>query len=201
MFIFSIAKRIVTTIVIGAVAYYLVSAVQVVLASRVPGAVGAAPSRPIAIVVATGPATAPASPDADMVARLDHAVALRQAGRVNRIAVLAGSPAQAAAARTYLSHHGTPAAAISAYVAKEVPGQFQHYASHGGPKQAVLVADSWDVLWLSHVAGAAGVQVALSPIAPVSGGIGNEAKTVSLQGAAVAWGRIVGFAQTGFIAG
>jgi hypothetical protein len=197
VFIFSIAKRVVSTIIIGAVAYYLVSAVQVVLASRAAGAVGAAPKRPIALVVATGPAT----PDPDMTARLDHATALRQAGRVSRIAVLADSPAQAVAARAYLSHHGTPAGAVSTYVAKEIPGQFQNYVNHNGPKEATVVCDSWDVFWLSHVAEAVGIHVAASPIPPVAAGIGNEAKTVSIEGAAVAWGRIAGFTQTGFIAG
>ncbi len=199
MFLFSLVKRLVQLVVLGAVSYFLVSGVQVVLASRTPGAVAAAPKRPVAIVAATGSASGPL--DADFSARLGHAAALAAAGRVGRVAVFATSEAQALRARAYLGHHGVPARDVSSFWARQLPGDFHLYDRSKLSRQALLVSDSWQVLWLDHLAAADGVQVVASPIAPTNGGIGNEASTIALQAAAVCWGRIAGFTQTGFIAG
>lgn len=201
MTVFSVLKRLVELVVLAAITYYLVGAVQVVLASRAPGAAGAAPVRPVAIVVGTGSAKPPLALDEDFKVRLDHGAALERAHRATRVVVLCSAPTQAAKARAFLVHLGVPASRISTYSAKEIPGAFHLYATKGQPHEALLVADSWQIFWLGHVATAEGIDVAASPVAPVHGGIGNEAATVAVQGAAIAWGRIAGFAQTGFIAG
>ncbi len=199
MFIFSLAKRLIELVVLAAVSYYVVSGVQVVLASRAPGAVAAAPFRPAVIVAGTGTPSGPL--DADFRARLGHAVALRSADRARKVVVLCFSQPQAVRARLYLVSRKVPSPAISTYVAAELPGALHLYADSNPPRKALLVADSWQIFWLGHLATAEGFHVVSSPVAPVSGGIGNEASTVAVQAAAVAWGRIAGFAQTGFIAG
>lgn len=201
MFVFRFIRRAIEIFILGVVAYYLVSGVQVVTASRAAGAVGAAPSEPVVLVVASGPTGGSAPLGADFAARLGHAAALRTGGRSGRIVVLAGSQLQASKARQYLVSHGTPATAVSTLFAGEIPGAFHLYAKAHPPSSALLVSDSWQVLWLTHVASANGLKVTASPIDPTDGGVGNEAKTVAVQAAAVAWGRIVGFGQTGFIAG
>lgn len=199
MFLFGLLKRLVELVVLGAFAYFVVSGVQVVTASRAPGAVGAARVEPVLAVVAAGKPARPLS--SDFESRLDHAASLYQAGRAPRLVVLAASTLEAARARAFLAARGVPARAVSLAVAPAIPAQMSLLVREDPPRRALVVADSWQTLWLTHLAGAKGLSVAVSPIVPPDGGAAHELESVAVQSAAVCWGRLAGFSQTGFIAG
>lgn len=195
-------RRLVSLALLGMAVYYGVSAVQVATASRAPGAVGAAPREPFAVVVSAGAAPAGGGVGPELRRRLHHAARLRAAGRTAAIVVVAESRSEADGEVSYLRRDGVPAAAVSSVVASDLAAQLRRLVKvMPAPHRALVVADSWQTLWVTHVAGAAGLEVVASPVTPVHDGVLQEVSAVALQGAAVAWGRVAGFGSTGFIAG
>ncbi|MHB1987254.1 MAG: hypothetical protein ACYCSF_04600 [Acidimicrobiales bacterium] len=199
--VFRLLRRLVGLVVLAAFTYLVVSSVQVLTSSRAPGAVGAGPNEPVIAVVASGQSGGGAPLSADFATRLSHAASLRSVGRAPRIIVLATSRAQALTATRFLESHGAPQASISSIIAPEVPEAFVQLRSADPSGRAIVVGDRLQTLWLSHVAGTAGLSVIASPVSPPHSGIMSEIGAVARQGAAVAWGRLAGFARTGFIAG
>jgi hypothetical protein len=191
-------RRIISLVVLAAVSYYVVSGVQVVNASQAPEAGGLAPREPAVLVVSAGTANL----DADLRLRLRHAADLRALGRVPAVVVACSDGAEARRETAFLVRHGVPARAVSSVVAPELPAQLQQLAARAGGRTGLLVvADSWQTLWVVHVAQSAGLKAVASPVTPPQNGILDEAGAVARQAAAVAWGRIAGFGSTGFIAG
>lgn len=201
MFIFRILRRLVELFVLVLVAYYVISGIQVVTSSRAPGAVGTGPDEPVVAVVASGPSAGTAPLSADFAARLDHAISLRSAHRAPRIVVLANSARQAANADSYLVHHGASEATVASVVGSDTPAAFVGFAAKDPGHRAIVVADTWDTLLVTHLASAAGLTVAVSPAVPPDDGTFNEISSVAGQAAAVGWGRIAGWDKTGFVAG
>ncbi len=194
-------RRIITLLVLAAVVYFAVCAVQVLTASRAPGAVAAAPRRPAVIVVSAG-AESPHGIGADLHERLTHARELWLAHRAPRIVVCASTRAKAEADKAWLVRRKVPAGDVSLVFAAELPGQL-HLVAADLPyaRHALVVADGWQTLWVTKVAGWAGLTVVPSPVTPPDVSALGKAADVLLQASAVAWGRIAGFGQTGFIAG
>jgi hypothetical protein len=194
-------RRIVTAVVLAALFYYAVCAVQVLTASRAPGAVAAAPRRPAVIVVSAG-AQRRHGIGADLHLRLVHARALWIAHRVPRVVVCASSRAEANAAKAWLVAHGVATGDVALVFAAELPGQLHLVAVHlPYARHALVVADGWQTLWVTHVATWAGLTVVAAPVTPPHVSSFGKIDDVLVQAGAVAWGRIAGFGQTGFIAG
>lgn len=186
--------------VLGAAAYFVVTGVQVVTASRAPGAAAAAPVEPAVVVIA--PSGSPPGITAEYEVRLDHAAALLHAGRAPRIVVAAGSRRQAEAGVRFLERSDHVAAGrVSLAEAGSVPAEVAAVARLDRLHRALVVCDSWQTLWVTHLATAAGMAVIASPVTPVAHGVLAEADAVARQAAAVAWGRIAGFSSSGFGAG
>ncbi|HLI43001.1 MAG TPA: hypothetical protein VKU92_00835 [Acidimicrobiales bacterium] len=191
-------RRVISLIVLAAAAYYVVSGVQVVNASEAPQAAGIAPRAQAVVVVSAGTA----SLDADLRLRLRHAAQLRALGRAPAVVVACADGGEARRETAFLVRHGVPAGDVSSVVAPELPAQLHQLAARArGGTGVLVVADSWQTLWVVHVAQSAGLEAAASPVTPPRNGILDEARAVAVQAAAVAWGRIAGFASTGFIAG
>jgi hypothetical protein len=196
------ARRIISLLLLAAAAYYVITGAQVVTSSRSPGAVSAAPREPVVLVVSAGGEPAKgAQLTAELRARLEHAARLVREGHARRVVVCASTVAGARASEAYLASVGIGRASLGAVVAGDLSAQLRAYRHSGGPQRAILVADSWQTLWVSHVAGAAGLTVFVSPIRPVDHSLPAELGSAAVQAAAVAWGRIGGFGDTGFIAG
>ena len=176
-------RRILSLLVLVAAGYFIVTAVQVITASRAPSAVGVGRNEPAIVVVASS---------TDLKSRLNHASALRSAHRAPRIVIVATTSREVSTARRYLATHGVPPASVSAVVATDVPTGLADVARTRHLRRALVVADTWQTLWLTHVASAVGIRVVASPVSPHES-FATTAGTVAGQAATVAWGRIVGF--------
>ncbi len=181
---------------LGSVAYYVVTAVQVVTASRAPGAAAAAPVEPAVVVIA--PSGSPPGITAEYEVRLDHAAVLLRAGRAPRIVLAAGSRRQAELGARFLERSDHVAAGrVSVAEAGSVPAEVAAAARLDRLHRALVVCDSWQTLWVTHLATAAGLEVVASPVTPVAHGVLAEADAVARQALDVAWGRIAGFSNSG----
>lgn len=197
---FRLVRRIIELVVLAVVVYLAISAVQVVTASRAPGAVSVAPREPVVVIVESGSTSGPVL-TSDFTVRLHHALALYSDHRAPRLLVTGTSTKQALAGRGYLERHGVPASAISTVVATDVPWQLSSVVSTRHVRRALVVADAWQTLWVTHVATSAGLEAVMSPVTAPGSGKLAEAGGVLIQASAVAVGRVAGFGRTGFIGG
>jgi uncharacterized SAM-binding protein YcdF (DUF218 family) len=131
-------------------------------------------------------------PSAVFRARLDHAVALYQAGVAPRLLTLGGSLpgdrfTEAAAGRSYLTQHGVPGGEVTAVGVgsdtltslRAAAGVFQNNGWH----TAVLVTDPWHSLRAGRIARDAGIDAETSPTrtGPVVHGRWTETRYVGRE--------------------
>jgi hypothetical protein len=199
---FRLVRRLVALVVLAAAAYYVVTAFQVVTASRAVGAANV--GRRSAAIIVVGPGADGASAGVltpDLRLRLRHAARLMAAHRAPVVILCDESAGAVATDKAYLVSRGVAAGRIETAVAAELPGEMHVAAGRLPAHRAIVVADSWQTLWVTHVADSVGLTVVVSPVTPSDHSAAAEAGAVVVQAAAVAWGRIAGFAQTGFVAG
>ncbi|MGH9297813.1 MAG: hypothetical protein ACRDZP_07550 [Acidimicrobiales bacterium] len=193
-----------------AIAYLVVTGVQVLTASRAPSVPGAVDRASAIVVVADAAPGQKKAPSSDLAARCNHALELRTAHKSALVIVVAPSGRasktsrnESAVAVAYLESRKVPARSIRAVVGGDVPAGLRVVASRFPAKRhdsVIIVGDSVQTLWLEHVARAVGLKAQMSPSSPhlsVLQKIGG----IAIQAAAVAWGHLFGFGETGWIAG
>lgn len=208
--------RIVGLVVLGLVAYLVVSVVQVLTASQVsqlPSAVS-----PAAMIVVISPPGGSAKLTTDITNRLEQALTLYQARRAPIVAVTGSStPADHSgplattglpAATTelgaeirFLEQQGLPQAHIyEAYGASD-PAALAAVAKvvgHEDGGRVILVADPLSSLRLRATASSKGLVPEISPASPPSRAFWTDVGEVWRQALALAEGRVLGFGSTGW---
>lgn len=212
---FRLVRRIAYLLVTAALVYYLVCAGQVLAASRASETVAAAP-RSAAVVVVSPPGNATAGggsgvegslPSRDYRALLERAVALLHDKKAPRVILLTTTAGTATAGRRYLSKQGVASKRIFAVTAAQLPAAFRSLRKGlpaGVPQsraEVIVVTNSLDALLVDHLVPLARVRANVSSVSTPGEGPGGVAASVALQAGAIAWGRLAGFAQTGFIVG
>jgi vancomycin permeability regulator SanA len=179
-------------VIFGLVAYVVVSAVQVVMAS------GAAPAATAgAIVVPGSTAAGQGSPDADLVARLQGAVDLFKAKVAPTIVVVGPASTTGASvpssAEGWLTSAGVPASAIRA-VASSNASEFSAVAATiGTSAPVIIVTDAVDALWSRSAAAAAGLQASVAAAPGSKVAVVNEVGSLIREATGIAAGRIIGY--------
>ena len=191
-----VAMKVVSLLITAAIAYLVLSAVQVVLASRA----SASPSAyhdASAIVVLGAPAPG-GTPGTDLTGRLDTAVALYGAHLSNRVLVT-GSGGNAASAgvvqasSAWLAAHGVPSSAVGTVDSEDAIGGLKGAVTSLGHGASVLVVtDAIDVLWTKGAATSAGLMPQVVPASGSKVAIYTEIGPLARQTAGVAAGRIIG---------
>lgn len=186
-------RRIVSLIVLAGVAYLAVSGYDVVQAARhLPQT--AAAVRPVDAIVVLGAPLVGRVPGPELVARLEEARALYEAGSAPRL-IVAGT----AAARSWLAAGGVPAAAVSLVVGPGAPSALSQVAALLGPgSRVVVVTDALDALYVERLGSGVGLST------QVAAAVGSARSLPSLvtdvgplwrETSAVAVGRVIGYGR------
>ena len=143
-------------------------------------------------IVVLGASQFDGRPSAVFRARLDHAVALYDAGVSPRVMTLGGSLpgdrfTEAAAGRTYLVQHGVPATQVTAVAVGDdtltsVRAAAEEFRRNGW-QTAVLVTDPWHSLRAGRIARDEGIDAETSPTraGPVVRGRSTEIRYVGRE--------------------
>jgi hypothetical protein len=193
-----IAIKLASLLFTALIAYLVLSAVQVVLASRAstdPGDLHRA--RAIAV---DGPVARGSKLGTDLTARLSTAVSLVKADLAPRLIVVLVTPKGAnpaparAAATTYLERNGLSRAQITVSDSTSGTDGLRKIASELGgidPK-AIIVTDAIDVLWTKGAAASAGITPQIDPAAGSKVSLWQEIGPLARETSGVAAGRIIG---------
>lgn len=200
-------RRTVYVLLAAAVAYLVVTSVQVVSASRVPGAVTAV--QPASAIVVVGTAAGRSGLSPDVRARCGQAAALYRARRAAHVVATGGRPAtgdpvEAAVLGSCLAKEGVPRRALSELPVADVPGQFQAVAQlypKSGGATVIVVADPLETKWLLALASASGLAAVVSPAPAPREGFLSTVDAIWKQALAVGVGRIAGYSHTGWVSG
>jgi uncharacterized SAM-binding protein YcdF (DUF218 family) len=189
--VLSLLARAAIVAVAVAVAYVVITFIQVVQASHRDGA------RPAEAIIVLGAAQYNGTPSPVLAGRLDHAVELYDAGIAPTIVVTGGRQpgdrfTEAEASARYLEEHGVPGDAIE----RETTGvnSWESLASAArflqsrGINDVVLVSDPYHALRIAGIAGELGLDAAVSPADTPS-----PLSALLRETAGVAIGRIVGY--------
>jgi uncharacterized SAM-binding protein YcdF (DUF218 family) len=162
-----LAFKLISLLVLLAIAYLIYSGVEVVRSSSATSNASALASAS-AIVVLPAP-LAGTTPGPDLVARLTEAAALYRAGRAPTIVVsgppkTATSPAGSAVARQWLIADGLPASAIVTVRATDAANGLSRAAAVlADRKKVIVVTDAIDALWTKDLAAADGLHSVVAP--------------------------------------
>lgn len=184
-------------VVVAAVVMLVVSAVQVVKASRTSQAMSAVGPASAVIVVGTNQAPA------DLKARSAQALALWQTHRA-RIVITTGAsrrpdaPTESSLAGTWLVAHGLPVRDLEEVQDPSLTSAFSFIARRYGKSSGahtIVVGAPLQVLWLTKLASAEGLDAQVSP-ASAKNGLMTYLRQVWFQAMAVGLGRVIGFDHT-----
>jgi hypothetical protein len=187
--------KLATLIVAAAAIYFMVSAVQVVLASKVPS--GTKGLTAASTIVITGSSVDQNAPSGDLLARLQEGLACYQAHLSSSLTVTGtAATGEAGVETSWLEENGVPKSAIDPVTGSDTASQLQAAATalHTG-REVIIVTDAMDTLWVRDVAIRDGLKPEIAP------GLGSERPfydqlgTVLSQAGAVAVGRIIGFSR------
>jgi len=193
--------RIVSLLVLAAVAYLVYSGVEVVLASRATSDAEKIPSAS-AIVVLPAKVTG-SSPGPDNLGRLTEVAALYAAHRAPTIVVAAPAatrtePSGVTVARRWLVARGVPSAAILAVRATDsVIGLSRAAKLLGSRDQVIVVTDAIDALWTKDLAAGDHLKATIAPAVGSKKLILEEIGALWRESSAVAAGRVIGYGRTG----
>lgn len=194
---FKIAFRILALIIVAAIIYLIVSAVQVVLAGRVSSST-AAPGDAAAIVVIGGPTSGQHDPA--LLARLDQALALYDGRRAPLVVDIAPMPSASAPGSlsfegSFFRSHGVPESALRATEGSVAAALGDVSDLLGANKNVILVSDAVNVAVSLHEASAAGLIAIASP--PPSSKVAAYSEVAPLwrNASALAAGRIIGYGR------
>jgi len=203
--VFRWIRRLVYLVVVVAFVYLVVSSAQVVLASR--STVSAAQAKPAAAIVVIGSATGPGPLSSDLTLRCREAVALYQSGRARLVITTgasssAGAATEASAAAACLRARGVHN--VTLVPVSPIPSQLSSIAkllpaSDGG--RVILVADPLQTKWLTELATAEKLHARVVAVPAPKGSFWGDIGTIWGQAVDVAFGRLVGYQNTGWIGG
>jgi uncharacterized SAM-binding protein YcdF (DUF218 family) len=191
-----VAMKVISLLITAAIAYLILSAVQVVLASRASTAASDY-HRASAIVLLGAPAPG-GTPGTDLTRRLETAASLYQAHLAGRVVVTGSGTAAASAegvgaATTWLTSHGIPGGAIESVSSTDAVGGLKGAAATLGRGTTVLVVtDAIDALWTKGAAASAGLTPQIVPAADSKVTLYTEIGPLLRQTTGVAAGRIIG---------
>lgn len=188
-------------------AYFVITSVQVVTASRAPRAVGAAPKSSAIVVVGT--AAGHTGVSIDVRARCSQAAALWHGHRSVHVVTTggrpsAGEPVEATVLATCLVRNGVPQKDILQLPVSGVPAQLQAVAElypASAHRHVLVVADPIETKWLLAVAAASGLSATASPAPAPKSGFWSSVGGIWNQAVAVGLGRIIGYQHTTWVSG
>jgi hypothetical protein len=193
---FKIAIKVISLLITALVAYLVLSAVQVALASRATS--NPADLHPSSAIVVDGPYEDSGALGSDLTDRLQTAGILYAAHLAPRVVVsLVGDPASRASATgaitTLLQQSGVPASAITPLSATSGTDGLKQIAQTLGPEATTLiVTDAIDVLWTKGAATSAGLEPVIVPATHSKVGLYTEVGPLVRETSGVAAGRIIG---------
>ncbi len=197
-----LVRRVVVGVLVALVAYLLVTAVQVWLASRRDEA------RPAQAIVVLGAAQYNGLPSPDLAARLSHALALWHQRLAPRIVVTGGGEpgdryTEASASADYLLARGVP----DSDLLREVEGRNTYeslaataaFLHRRGVTEVVLVSDPFHMARVNDIADQVGLTGYPSPTqtSPITGTA--VVPYFAKETAAVAVGRVIGFRRLEYL--
>lgn len=200
------ALRIPSMLIFGALVYVVTSGIQVVTASR-QAADPSSSTRAAAVVVLPAPLLQGSAPSPDLVARLQEALALSQAGVAPKV-IVAGAPAKAGAtspasvAKAWLVARGVPASTVLTLSTRTSTATLSAVAAVvGTPATIVAVTDAMDALFTR---GAAASDQLTAIVAPAVGSTSISATDFGplwRQATGVAVGRVIGYSRATWAGG
>ena len=221
MFLFAPIKwaiKILGLLITAAVAYLLVTGVQVVLAENSIG-ISSSPTQRVDAIVVLVPEQSASVATADLVARLQETLLLLQNRVASHVILVStqktgltslihssGSPSFNAgleSAKKWLITHGIPNSdVVGTFNGATYDALLSAARSISSANQVVIVTDAIDRLWVSHTAKSAGLNVERIYAAVGSQKLFiNELGSTWLQTSGVAAGRIIGFSHTSWVTG
>ena len=207
LFVSRIFRRVVYLVVAAAFIYLVVTSVQVVAASRAPTAVAAAV--PSSAIVAVGTPSGPHGVTADLHARCNQAVALFKGKRARVVITTGGRPSaadpvEAAVLAHCVESYGVPRRDVEEIAVNGLPAQLHAVSlsdSASSGARVIIVADPLETKWVLGVAAAEGLKASVSPDPAPKPSIWSTLGKVWSQSLAVGFGRIFGYANTGWVSG
>ncbi len=202
MGLFKWTRRAIALVLFASVALLVVSAVQVVKASRTssaPSAVG-----PASALIIVGTATGRDHATGELQARGDLGLRLWHAHRAPVVittggAETPGGPTEAALAGSWLLAHGVPARSLESFPDSSLAAAFASIARRYGATAAdrtIIVGAPLQALWLRDLAASEGLNAQVSPASASGDGLIKDLGNLSSQAVAVGLGRIIGFDHT-----
>ncbi len=194
--------RLFALVVLAAVVLLVVSAVQVVMASRASPAASAV--GPASAVIVVGTPTGRKEATGQLAARCAQALALWSARRASVVittggAATSGAPTEASLAGAWLLAHGLPARALEKVPEPNLGSGFGTIAKRYGKSagdRTIVVGAPLQALWLRGLASLEGLDAQFSPASASKNSLLTDVGQVWDQAVAVGLGRIVGFDQT-----
>ena len=199
-----LALRLVTLVVIGLVVYFIVCAVQVLLASRLttnPSVV-----RPASAIVVVDNTNQSGAPTGDIRARLKWTGRLYAAGRARKVMLVAtravkDGPGLNRVVHTLLTE-GIPNSALVELRSSTTTRGFSTVATRlGHGVRVIVVTDAIDALWAEGAVSADGLRVEISSPPSSHKIFFAEFSELCEQASGVAVGRAIGFGHASWAAG
>jgi len=182
--------------------YFVVTSVQVVMASRTPLPFNQVKHAAAIVVVGSPTGTAISS---DLQLRCEQAVSLWRAGRAGTIITMgassgSGAPTEASVAAAYLDHQGVKH--VTVVPLSQIPAQFSFIANLLPKSSGVIIlGDPLQTKWLGDLASSVGLHAQIAAAPSPKGSFMHDLGTLWGQSLAVGIGRVIGYQHTGWVGG
>ncbi len=197
-------RRLLYLVVVAAVVYLVVTAVQVAAASHESSGLPSIKTDPVIVVIGS-PTTGSIS--ADLEQRCALALALYSDHHAKTVITTgassaAGSPAEAAVAAGWLAkHHVEDVAKLPVSPIVDQLEKIAAMLTADQRRHVVLIADPLQTKYLQGAAAAVGLTTVVAAAPAPGQGLWGDARTIWSQSLAVGSGRIFGYKNTGWLAG
>ena len=189
-------------VVFAAVVLLVISAVQVLTASRASPATSAV--GPASAVIVVGTPTGSQQATGDLKARCAQALVLWRAHRASVVITTGGpstpgAPTEASLAASWLLAQGLPRRDLQRVANPNLGAAFASIAKRYGKAaghRTILVGAPLQVFWLKGLSSAEGLDAQVSPVSASRPGLMTDVRQVWFQAVAVGLGRVVGFDNT-----